>query len=168
MLRSRLIAISSVSALLIGAALPAAAAPTEVGVSGAWVKASQYSDHLDGMTGVFGKLTNKTNRTITLIGGTSNFAKSVDVHQVVNGQMSHKDGGIRIAPGKSAVLEPGGLHVMLVGLKKKILPGTKVEIRLNFRGAKSVLLKLTAKAAAAGDETYAPSPMTSPSSKPTN
>jgi copper(I)-binding protein len=42
----------------------------------------------------------------------------IEVHQVVDGVMSKKDGGIKIAPGKSATLQPGGLHVMLMNLKK--------------------------------------------------
>jgi len=88
------------------------------------------------------------------------------VHQVVNGVMSHKDGGIRIAPGKTAILEPGGLHVMLMGLKKTILPGTKVDLKLTFKGAKPVALKLTAKSSASGEETYSPAPMSSPSMTP--
>lgn len=154
-------------AFLLSAIAPAQAAPTpEVSVSSAWVKASEYSDHVGGMTGVFAKITNRTKKTITLVGGSSSFAPMVDVHQVLNGVMSHKDGGLQIKPGKTAILEPGGLHVMLMGLTKKILPGSRVDLKLNFKGAKSVSLKLTAKAVPAGTETYAPTPMATPTSTP--
>lgn len=168
MRRSPLLAIALAPLFLFASGAPASAATAqaEVTVSGAWVKASEYSDHVGGMTGVFAKITNKTQKTITLVGGTSSFAPMVEVHQVVKGVMSHKDGGIKIAPGKSAILEPGGLHVMLMGLKKAILPGTKVDLRLTFKGAKPVSLKLTAKAVAAGEETYSPAPMASPSATP--
>ena len=164
MRRSVLVAIALAPAFLFASVAPATAATkAEVTVSGAWVKSSEYSDHVGGMTGVFAKITNKTKKTITLVGGTSSFAPMVDVHQVVNGVMSHKPGGIKIAPGKTVVLQPGGLHVMLMGLKKTILPGTKVDLKLTFTGAKAVALKLTAKSSAAGEETYTPGPMTSPS-----
>lgn len=168
MRRLALIAIAIAPLFLFTSVAPAAAATkADVAVTGAWVKASEYSDHVGGMTGVFAKITNKTKKTITLVGGTSSFAPMVDVHQVVNGVMSHKPGGIKIAPGKSVTLEPGGLHVMLMGLKKTILPGTKVDLKLTFTGAKPVALNLTAKASASGAETYSPAPMSSPSMTPT-
>jgi copper(I)-binding protein len=144
----------------------AAATPSDVTVSGAWVKASEYSDHVGGMTGAFTKITNKTKKTITLVGGSSSFASMVDVHQISNGVMSHKAGGIQIKPGKSVTLEPGGLHLMLMGLTKQVLPGTRVDLKLTFKGAKAVFLKLTAKSVPSGAETYAPAPMAS--STPTN
>ena len=169
MRRSALLALVIAPAFLLSSVSPAIAAPKpEVTVSGAWVKASEFSDHTGGMTGVFAKITNNTKKTITLVGGTSSFAPMVDVHQVVGGVMSHKPGGVQIKPGKSAILEPGGLHVMLMGLSKKILPGTKVDLKLTFKGAKAVALKLTAKATPAGAETYSPAPMATPSATPTN
>ncbi|MEY4043104.1 MAG: hypothetical protein RL529_671 [Actinomycetota bacterium] len=168
MLRSALVALLIAPAFLFSSVVPATAATKgEVTVSGAWVKASEYSDHVGGMTGVFAKITNKSKKTITLTGGTSSFAPTVDVHQVVNGVMSHKPGGIKIAPGKTVTLQPGGLHVMLMGLKKAILPGTKVDLKLTFTGAKPVAVNLTAKSVAAGEETYTPGPMSSPSATPT-
>jgi periplasmic copper chaperone A len=167
--RSVLLALAVAPAFLFASVAPAAAVtPAGVTVSGSWVKASEYSDHVGGMTGVFAKITNKSKKTITLVGGTSSFAPMVDVHQVVNGVMSHKPGGVTIAPGKTAILEPGGLHVMLMGLTKKILPGTKVDLKLTFKGANPVALKLTAKSVAAGAETYSPAPMSSPSMTPNN
>lgn len=126
----------------------------EILVSNAWVRASEYSDKTGGMTGVFATITNKTKKTITLIGGVSSFSPMIQTHQVVDGMMTEKKGGIKIAAGKSVTLEPGGLHVMMMNLKKAILPGTLVDLKLNFTGAKPVTLKLIAKTAGAGDETY--------------
>lgn len=165
---SILLVLATSCSLLLPTVTPvAAASQTEVAVSGAWVKASEYSDHIGGMTGVFAKITNKTKKTVVLVSGSSSFAPMVDVHQVVDGVMSHKPSGIAIPPGKSVVLQPGGLHVMLMGLKKVILPGTRVDLKLTFKGAKAVALKLTAKSVPAGAETYAPAPMASPTMTPT-
>jgi copper(I)-binding protein len=51
------------TAFLLSSAAPVGAAtPTEVAVSQAWVKASSYSDHVGGMTGVFGTITNKSKK----------------------------------------------------------------------------------------------------------
>lgn len=132
----------------------AAVSAQTVVVTQAWVRASSYSDHTGGMTGVFAKITNRTKKTVTLVGGSSSFAPMVQVHEVVNGMMSQKAGGIKIAPGKSVMLAPGGLHVMLMGLTKEVKPGTLVDVKLNFTNAKSVSLKLISKPADAGDETY--------------
>ncbi len=167
MRRSALLALLIAPAFLFSSVAPATAAPkADVTVSGAWVKAFEMSDKVGGMTGVFAKITNNTKKTITLVGGSSTFSPMVEVHQVVNGVMSEKKGGIQIKPGKTAILQPGGLHVMLMGLSKKIVPGTKVDLKLNFKGAKAVALKLTAKATPAGVETYSPAPMSSPSATP--
>lgn len=134
-------------------AISAAAAKTVV-VTQAWVRASSFSDHTGGMTGAFAKITNRTSKTVTLVGGSSSFAPMVQVHQVVDGMMSEKKGGIKIAPGKSVLLQPGGLHVMLMGLTKEVKPGTVVDLKLTFTNAKPVSLKLISKPADAGDETY--------------
>lgn len=161
MIKKSVIAAALVSSLFVlaGPTAPVAQAATapSVVVADAWVRASSYSDHVNGMTGVFGKITNKTKNTVTLVGGSSAYAPMVQVHQVVNGMMSEKKGGIKIAPGKSVTLQPGGLHVMLMGLKKSILPGTKVDVKLTFTGVgkpKPVSLSLLSKTADAGDEEY--------------
>lgn len=130
------------------------AAAQSVVVTQAWVRASSFSDHINGMTGVFAKITNRTKKTVTLTGGSSSFAPMVQVHQVVDGMMSEKPGGIEIAPGKSIILQPGGLHVMLMGLKKSVLPGSRVDLKLSFKNYKTIALKLIAKTADAGDEEY--------------
>ena len=156
MRRTALITLALIPALLAPAA-PATAETPQVVVANAWVKASSFSDHTGGMTGVFMKITNKTKRAITLLSGTSSFAPMIETHQVVDGVMSKTARGIKIMPGKSVMLEPGGLHVMLMGLKKVILPGSKVDLTLTFAGAKPVVLKpMIAKTVAAGEETYDP------------
>ena len=99
----RLVAIFStivLSAVALVAVDSPAHADTGVVISDAWVRSSSFSDHAGGMTGVFAKITNRTAKTVTLVGGSSSFAPMVQVHQVVNGMMSEKKGGIKIAPGK--------------------------------------------------------------------
>lgn len=143
----------------------AACAPAETGkveVTGAWVRASEFSDHVGGMTGVFMQITNNTDKAVTLIGGTSDIAPMVETHQVVDGVMSKKEGGIEIKPGETVTLEPGGLHVMLMGLTEAILVGTKVNLTLKFEGTEDIVLpEMLAKTSASGDEEYDPSPMPS-------
>jgi copper(I)-binding protein len=135
---------------LTGCATPKA----EISISNAWVRASSYSDHVSGMTGVFAKITNNGDADATLIGGSTDIAPIVETHEVVNGMMQKKDGGITIPAHSTVELKPGGLHVMLMNLKKAIIPGDTIKVTISFKGASSQTLTLLAKTADAGDEKY--------------
>ena len=41
-------------------------------------------------------------------------------------------GGIELAPGASVMLKPGGLHIMLMGLRAPLKTGETLELRLTF------------------------------------
>lgn len=164
MFRKLFAAIVLVPAMVLALVACAPAQTGKLEVSGEWVRASEYSDHVGGMTGVFMQITNNTEAAVTLIGGTSDIAPMVQVHQVVDGMMTEKPEGIEIKPGETVTLEPGGLHVMLMGLTEAIKVGTKVNLTLKFKGADDLVLpEMLAKTSASGDEQYNPSPMPSSS-----
>lgn len=129
-----------------------------VAIENGWVRVSEYSDHTGGMTGVFAKITNNTDADVTLIGGSSDIAPMVEVHEVVMSdgamKMQKKEGGIVIPAHGSVTLEPGGLHVMLMNLAKPILDGDMITVTLDFDGADSQTLTLPAKTSESGDEEY--------------
>ena len=168
--------LASAMVLTLGACAPATTTESAadaklaaIGVENSWVKASEYSDHEGGMTGVFADITNNTDQPIHLVGGETSFAGMIEVHEVVDGNMQMRDGGIEIAPGETVSLEPGGLHLMLMGLSKKIVPGTEVDMKLIFSGdfgdekTQTITLEnMLAKTSASGEESYAPKPMTTP------
>jgi len=152
------------NAVALAAALPllvltGCTQPPAVEISDPWVRASEYSDHVGGMTGVFMKIKNNGSETITLVGGSAELAGMVEVHEVVmqDGEMVMQkiEGGISIEPGTTHVLEMGGDHVMLMDLKQAILAGDKVSVTLDFDGAEDVTLTdLVAKPSEGGEETY--------------
>lgn len=84
------------------------------------------------MTGVFMKLVNDTGHDVTLVGGKSDLAPMVGIHEVVNGIMQEKQGGLVIKAGQTAVLEPGGNHVMLMGMKDPLVAGGEATVTLIF------------------------------------
>ena len=127
---------------------------TGIIIEDAWVRASEYSAKAGGMTGIFAKITNRGDKTITLVGGSTDAAMMVQTHEVVNGMMQEKKGGIEIHVGQTVTLQPGGLHIMLMNLAKPIVVGDKVDFTFKFEGADSQTFTLTAKESEGGDETY--------------
>lgn len=159
---------SILSAILVGATLIlSACAPTadtskaaDIDVANGWVRYSEYSDHVGGMTGAFAKFTNNTDHDITIVGGSAEIAGMVEAHEVamVDGEMKMRavEGGIVIKAGQTVTLEPGGLHIMLMGLNKPILEGDEVTLTVDFDGTDDLTFTWPVKASVAGDETYAP------------
>lgn len=84
----------------------------------------------------FMTLHNHSTESKRLIAVESSVAETVELHshQHENGMMKMRrvKGGIEIGPHEMTVLKPGGLHVMLIGLKQKLVPGEMVHLRLKF------------------------------------
>lgn len=127
---------------------------TGIIIEDAWVRASEYSAEAGGMTGIFAKITNNGDKTITLVGGSTDAAMMVQTHEVVDGMMQEKKGGIEIHVGQTVTLQPGGLHIMLMNLTKPIVVGEKIDFTFKFDKADSQTFTLTAKESEGGDETY--------------
>lgn len=91
----------------------------------------------------FMTLENKDSAPHAVVNATSPVSKVVELHTHI-----HKDGmmmmrridKIEIPANGNAVLKPGGLHVMLIGLKQELKPGDIVPVTLEFEdGSKSNL-----------------------------
>lgn len=153
-------AFTLITASLTGCSVVADEGHDTLQVSDGWVRVSEYSDHEGGMTGAFATIENHTDHDVTLVGGSAEIAGMVEVHEVVmlDGEMKMqpKDGGILIKSGEKVTLEPGGLHVMLMGLKQAILEGDEVTLTLDFEGAEDQTFTWPAKASLSGDEKYEP------------
>jgi copper(I)-binding protein len=163
MIKKALVALSAltlISTTLTGCASGSVDGHDELHFSDGWVRVSEYSDHVDGMTGAFATIENHTDHDVTLVGGSAEIANMVEVHEVImmDGEMKMqaKEGGILIKAGESVTLEPGGLHVMLMGLKEAILEGDEVTLTLDFDGYDDQTFTWPAKASLSGDEKYEP------------
>lgn len=84
------------------------------------------------MTGAFMTLTNNGDSDVSLVGGSTPVAGIVEIHEVVDGLMQPKAGGVVIPAGGTAMLEPGADHMMLMDLSGALEPGDEVEITLEF------------------------------------
>lgn len=83
-------------------------------------------------------LTNDGDTDDQLVGVTSDVAEAVELHQsaMQDGSMSMQQvDGIDLPAGGAAVLEPGGFHVMLVGVTAELAEGDTVDLALEFANA---------------------------------
>lgn len=96
------------------------------------------------------KITNGTAKVVRLTGGASAAAESVEIHSMsMDGgvmRMRPMTEGVEVPPGASIELSPGGMHLMLVGLKAPLTEGMNVPLTLSFEGAEPAAVQLTVKA----------------------
>lgn len=156
-----LLALTLTATLLAGCGTttPAAEEPP-VAISNVYVAAMDASMPMDGvyMTGAFMTLTNNTEVDLVLIGGTASFSPMVQVHEVVDGVMREKEGGLLVPAGGSARLEPGGSHLMFMGMPDKLLAGDEANFTLQFENGTTLDVAAPVKAMNAGQETYQATP----------
>jgi periplasmic copper chaperone A len=147
------------AALLALVPLLAGCAPSgSVEITDYWVKSSEMSTQ-GGMTAVYGTITNTTGEDVVLVGGTTEVAGVVEVHEMsmIGGEMKMQeiDGGLVIPAGQSVTLEPGGNHLMLMMLQSDVLAGDTIEVLFDFEGTDDITLTdVIGKPAEGGDEEY--------------
>ncbi len=93
-------------------------------------------------------LQNNTDAEKKLVGVSSDSAKNAELHEHV-----HKDGmmqmreveSISIPANSSTMIEPGGYHIMLIGLTKAIKSGDLLNMELKFDDGKKQIIKIEVK-----------------------
>jgi len=135
---------SFLAAVVLLLAAPARAEDVKAGdlvISQPWSRATPGGAKVGG-----GYLTIKNTGTTPdrLIGGTSDVAPKVEVHEMsmANGVMTMRpvEGGLTIPPGKTVTLAPGGYHLMLLDLTGPLKQGESLPMTLNFEKAGPVKL----------------------------
>ena len=139
-----MIRITSIVAIVFAAlAIPSAqAADVTVGglkISSPWARATPKGASVGGgyMT-----ITNTGAAPDRLVGGSTDIAKSFEVHEMkMDGgvmKMRPVAGGLEIKPGQTVTLDPSGYHVMFVGLKDQLKQGGHFKATLDFAKAGKV------------------------------
>jgi copper(I)-binding protein len=82
-------------------------------------------------------LLNLTDTDETLIRASTEAAEAVELHEVVMGdndvmQMRPVEGGIVIPAGDATLLQPGGLHIMLINLTAELQVDDTIDMTLTF------------------------------------
>jgi len=119
-------------------------------ISQAWSRATPGGAKVGGG---FLTIENKGTAPDRLIGGTSDVASKVEVHEMSmkNGVMTMRplENGLTIDPGKTVKLAPGGYHLMLMDLKNPLKQGDKLAIALEFEKAGKVQVSFDVQAVGA-------------------
>jgi copper(I)-binding protein len=138
----------------LGACSPAPSAkPGELHVTDAWSMATP-----PGAAVGAGYLTiqNQGSATVRLMGGESPAAERVEVHTMSmdGGVMTMRpvDGGLEIPAGGAVELKPGGLHLMLIGLKAPLTAGGSVPLTLIFDNGARIDAPLGVRAMGGGHD----------------
>jgi len=109
-------------------------APKGITVRGAWIRATDAGEN----GAVYLVLQNDSTEQDELVKASSDLAVAVEIHEssMVAGtdvmQMSQVS-SVALDAGSKVIFEPGGLHVMLVGLKKELKVGDVIELTLHFK-----------------------------------
>ena len=110
----------------------------KIALDNAWARPGSKQ----GKSAAYLRISNGTASTDTLRSFSSDAAESVELHKSIkhdDGTSSMQPAGKQvIASGKKLRLQPGGLHLMLINLKRNITVGDTLQISLEFARAGTV------------------------------
>lgn len=147
--------------LLAGCASTTPAADTEAAtqadafaISDAWVKSAE-----SGMSAAFGELENSSGEDITVVAASTEVSPMIELHETVTDEtgemvMQPIDGGFVIPAEGTYALEPGGSHIMLMGLDQPIVAGEEVTFTLTFSDDSTVEFTAPVKDYSGANENY--------------
>ena len=94
-------------------------------------------------TAAYFSIKNSSDTTKILIGASADFATKAEIHNhiMVNDMMRmEQQSEVVINPGQSVHFAPGGLHIMLFGLKQPLSEGESVAISLQTKDGESIII----------------------------
>jgi copper(I)-binding protein len=94
-------------------------------------------------TAAYFSIENRFDTNQILIGASADFASKAEIHNhiLVNDMMSmQQQSEVVIQPGESVHFSPGGLHIMLFGLKQPLHEGQSVTITLLTKEGESIII----------------------------
>ena len=104
----------------------------KVAIDNAWARPGSQR----GKSAAYLRISNGTASTDTLLSFSSDAAKNVELHESIehdDGTTSMQPAGQQVIPsGEKLRLQPGGLHLMLINLKRDIAVGDSLQISMEF------------------------------------
>ncbi|MDH5655203.1 MAG: copper chaperone PCu(A)C [Spirochaetia bacterium] len=99
-------------------------------------------------TAAFMEIENHSSDEDFLIGAETEIAEVCEIHEMVNeGEMMRmkKRDSVAIPGGETVLLRRGGLHLMLIDLKREIHDGEVIPLKLKFKNAEDIQIKIPVK-----------------------
>lgn len=154
-MRKLTLEIAAAAALTLGAILASATgvSASDVLVMDAYARASATPVAKAGA--VYVSITNQGTTADRLVAVSSPVASMAMLHRTIkDGDIMRMEeaGPVDLQPQGTLIMEPGGLHVMLMGLKTPLRQGEVVELTLVFEAAGPVTVKVPVGSAVAGTE----------------
>lgn len=132
----------------------AAAESDALAITDAWVKSAD-----EGMSAAFGELTNDSDADVTVVSAETEASPMLELHETVEndaGEMIMREvsGGFVIPAGASLSLEPGGNHIMLMGLSAPLKAGEETTFVLTLSDGSTFEFVAPVKDYSGANETY--------------
>ncbi|QJR37957.1 copper chaperone PCu(A)C [Gemmatimonas groenlandica] len=144
--RSILVAVTIVAASLLGACTTRSVPPVpRVAIRHSWARIADSG----ATSGAYMEIDNNDTVPITLVGASSPDAGAAEVHETMQQDgMAHMmpRTELRIPAGDVVTLAPGGLHVMLVDVRRTLAVGDSLRITLRFSDSTSVVVPVPVRA----------------------
>lgn len=132
--------------LMLSAALILSACGASKGIeaSDAWARMGETGAN----SAVYFVIQNHNAETDNLVGVSTNIANAAEIHESkMDGDvmmMNHLE-SVTLDPSKKVEFMPGGLHIMLIGLKQDLNIGDEIEVTLHLENSPDLTLKATVK-----------------------
>lgn len=142
--------VHAVTTLVAALALAGCTTGTTVTVEDPWVRSNP-----NGMGAVYMVLTMPETDELVAATVDPSVAGTVEVHEVVmqDGMMRMQEvAGIPLPAGEPVALEPGGYHIMLMGMPAVLETGTDVDVTLRFASGEELVVTATVRTSTAPDD----------------
>jgi copper(I)-binding protein len=142
-------ALASPASAQHGPGVQAAAVQTKgpLRIEGPWARATPPAGQVGG---AFVTLVNTGAAPDRLVSAASPVAGRIELHTHIKDgdvmRMREVEGGIPLPPGDTVKLQPGGFHIMLLGLKQGLAAGSSFPLTLTFEKAGSVQVDVPVEA----------------------
>ncbi|MFT5481889.1 MAG: copper(I)-binding protein [Halieaceae bacterium] len=136
--------------LMCGCVIGSAWADSTLTVEGAWLRATPPGQQM--AAGYMG-LINSGTTVITVVGVTTDVAAHAEIHRSTtqDGMSGMRPAGpVSIAAGSHYLLQPGGSHLMLMGVKDALVEGDSIDIALLLGDGTTLLLTVPVHRTAPG------------------
>lgn len=132
---SRSMMLSTAIVVLVATIGGCAATPMEI--HEAWARPAPVGGH----TAVYMTIVNQSGESDSLVSVEADVAGHVSIHETIRHNdvmaMQPLDDGLSLPPRQETVLEPGGLHIMLMDIEQTLEVGDTFELTLTFANSGS-------------------------------